>query len=80
VEVKGEVEEEEVGRLRLLEVLDSLSTLREELRRVKIEQAGPATWRMVSGEGEIEVKVTCRTPQACKRVEKLLSLVRVLLP
>jgi len=73
VEVKREVEEEEVGRPSIYDVLDSLSTLREELRRVRIEQTGPTTWRMVSGEGEIEVKVTCRTPVACRRVEKLLS-------
>jgi hypothetical protein len=74
------VEEEEVGRPRIYDVLDSLSTLREELKRIRIEQVGPVTWKMTSGDGEIEVKVTCRTPQACKRVEKLLSLVRVLLP
>ena len=74
------VEEGEVGRPRIYDILESIEVLREELRRVRIEQVGPTTWRMVSGEGEIEVKVTCRTPIACKRVEKLLSLVRVLLP
>ena len=78
--MRGEVEEEEVGRPSIYDVLDTLSSLREELRKIRIEQTGPTTWRMVSGEGEIEVKVTCRTPIACKRVEKLLSLVRVLLP
>jgi hypothetical protein len=74
------VEEGEVGRPRIYDILESIETLKEELRKIRIEQTGPTTWRMVSGEGEIEVKVTCRTPIACKRVEKLLSLVRVLLP
>ena len=74
------MEEGEVGRPRIYDILESIEVLREELRRVRIEQVGPTTWKMVSGEGEIEVKVVCRSPQACRRVERLLSLVRVFLP